>query len=329
MMSDTTGLLYIASFLILEIGLFYLQTAMKPHSIRKKVVVFIMIGLPAILLTVINTWFWPDSFPPSALPYSWFHFLFIGLTMVTGYIAIRLGRVYRRTTEEQGRLTKTDQVVFRFGIFLLCIELYKQIFLGQIFTNYQWYVFPFQFCSVPIYVCLIAPWLKKVRFKEACYSFLGIYAFIAGIGVMALPTSVFISQISICLHTMMWHGGMISIGLFLLANRRIGIEIRQWFDASTILFGFIVISIVINLIVHFAFPNQWLNAFFINPWLPSPFPVLGPILIAGQAAYGLFWGWLMYLVAYIIAFFLGGFIVYLGSGFFFRTRRVRSIVAAH
>jgi len=329
MMSDTTGLLYIASFVILEIGFFALQNVMKNQSSPKKAITFIMIFLPAILLTVINSWYFPDSFPPSAMPYSWFHFLFIGLTLITGYFAIRLGRLYRPSRENPNRSAKTDQIVFRFGIFLLCIELYKQIFLGQLFSSYQWYVFPFQFCSVPIYVCLIAPWLKKTRFKEACYSFLGIYAFIAGIGVMALPNSVFISQISICLHTMIWHGGMISIGLFLLSNRRIGTEIRQWMDASIILLGFIVLSIGINFIVHYAFPTQYLNAFFINPWLASPFPILGPILVAGQAAYGLIWGWLMYLVAYIIAFFLGGFLVYLTSGLFFRTRRARSPVPAH
>ncbi|MCX5775447.1 MAG: YwaF family protein [Firmicutes bacterium] len=327
-MSNTTGLLYIASFIILEIGLFFLQRVMKSQTNRKKAVVFIMVSLPAVLLTVINTWYWPASFPPSAMPYSWFHFLFIGLTFIVGFAAIRLGRLYRPNGESHGHLTKADQVVFRFGVFLFCIELYKQIFLGKLFGAYQWYVFPFQFCSVPIYVCLIAPWLKQSRFKEACYSFLGIYAFIAGVGVMALPNSVFISQISICIHTMLWHTGMICIGIFLLTNRRIGTEIRQWLDASLILSGFIVISIGINFIVHYAFPDQWLNAFFLNPWLASPFPVLGPILVAGQAAYGLVWGWLMYLVAYIIAFFLGGFIVYLGSGFFFRTRRVRTTIPA-
>ena len=52
---------------------------------------------------------------------------------------------------------------FLWGIIMLVSEIWKQytltFVLGQGHYN-LWYL-PFQLCSIPMYVCLLIPWVKK------------------------------------------------------------------------------------------------------------------------------------------------------------------------
>ena len=49
------------------------------------------------------------------------------------------------------------------GVFLMVTELYRQIFYYFVMgdRSIQWWTFPFQLCDVPMYLCIIAPLLKK------------------------------------------------------------------------------------------------------------------------------------------------------------------------
>ena len=316
-MSNIVGLSLIAAFLVLEAVLFVILHKVKLKEKGQRGIVLAMALLPMFLLTAVDSWDWPATINPNVdLPFSWFHFIFIALVLLFAFGATRVATLHIQKDTCEGRLSKTDWTVFVFGVLLTGIEIYKQIFYGTLFTGYQWYLFPFQFCSVPLYVCLIAPWIKNQKRKEACYSFIGIFGLIAGLAVMAYPTTVFTNQISICIHTMVWHGTMIVVGVYLVARYRIGTSLVQWKQASAILSMFILIAIVMNMAIHLFAPQIGLNPFFLSPWISSPFPVLSTILAKGQSSWGVFWGWLVYLISYILAFFLGGMLVYLVAGIF-------------
>lgn len=316
-MSNTVGLLLISAFLAVEVLLAIILHKVRGHEKGQLAILLTMVLLPALLLTAVNTWKWPPEISPNVdLPYSWFHLIFVALALLFAAGAIRLANTHIQKDLPTTKLSRTDWTVFLFGVYLLGIETYKQIFFARIFTDYQWYLFPFQFCSVPIYVCLIAPWLKNKKRKEACYSFIAIFGMIAGLAVMAMPTTVFVSEMSICIHTMIWHGGMIVIGTYLLARYRIGTAISQWIQASGVLSIFILVAIVFNMALHLFAPTLILNPFFLSPWQASPFPVLSTILTKGQGSYGVFWGWIIYLLAYVVVFYVGGLLVYLTAGIF-------------
>ncbi len=317
-MSNFVGLTLVAAFLFAELILAVLLTKGRMPNKARLPVLFAMVLLPAVLLTFLDHWDWPSTINALVdLPYSWFHFIFVALAILFAIGAVRLANEHiHKDTETTKRLSKTDWTVFLFGIFLLGIETYKQIFFGTLFTGYQWYLFPFQFCSVPMYVCLVAPWLKNKKRKDAAYAFIAIFGMIAGLAVMAIPTTVYVQRISICIHTMIWHGGMIVIGTYLLARCRIGTSIQQWLQASGVLSMFILIAIVMSMALHLFAPSIGLNPFFLSPWHASPFPVLSTLLAKGQSSYGIFWGWIIYLLAYVVVFFVGGLLVYLTTGIF-------------
>ncbi|WP_443089715.1 TMEM164 family acyltransferase [[Clostridium] scindens] len=47
------------------------------------------------------------------------------------------------------------------GILILLSELWKQWCLTYILNHrqYNWWYFPFQPCSIPMYLCLVIPWV--------------------------------------------------------------------------------------------------------------------------------------------------------------------------
>ena len=111
--------------------------------------------------------------PPSA--YGSFHlsFFLIGLLVSLG-LAILL----RRTTDRQNKV-----VLLVCGLFLVLSEIYKHLFYYYVVGegSYPWWIFPFQLCSVPMYICLIAPFLKKGGVQQALYNFMISYNFLGGL----------------------------------------------------------------------------------------------------------------------------------------------------
>ena len=101
---------------------------------------------------------WGMEKPPA---YGGFHltFTFVGLA-----VCILLAYLLRNTGERGNRI-----VLWSVGGFLALTEIYKQLFyyfyIGD--HSYQWWIFPFQLCSVPMYLCLIAPFLKKGKVQIA------------------------------------------------------------------------------------------------------------------------------------------------------------------
>lgn len=314
-MQNELGFYILGGFILLIIALLIPLIILHKQGKKawlREVFDWVLVVSPAIFLILIDKWRWGPSIgdnPMQDLPYSWFHFLFVGLMIAGAYGLYRLSKIVPHNSVYP-RLTTVDITILKIGFFLLFIELYKQFSYATLLTSYQWYLFPFQFCSVPIYVCLINPWLKPGKLKTAGYNFLAIYGFIAGMSVMALPTTVFVPQVSISIHTMLWHGMMVIIGTYLLSQQNIGKSSGQVIGASYVLYGFIGIALFINVVLHYAAPFIGLNAFFLSPWEAAHIPIIRIAYDTLLLTHGQTIAWLAYLICYVLLFSLGGWAVY-------------------
>ena len=95
---------------------------------------------------------------------------------------------------------------------------------SQILFDYQWYAFPFQFCSTPMYIGLLAAVVKRKSLHIRLCSYLATYALFAGICVMAYPVTVFIDTVGINIQTMVCHGSMITTGIVLLRTGYVKVD---------------------------------------------------------------------------------------------------------
>lgn len=198
--------------------------------------------------------------------YGWFHLLALTI-VVTGAIiaAVKM----RKVTDRQLRL-----ILLVFSGTLLTFEVYKQlIFSYQANWDYQWYAFPFQFCSTPMYVGLAAGMMKNTRIREALLAFLGTYGLFSGAAVMFYPSTVFVGTIGINIQTMVHHGSMAVIGVGLLATQ-VRLESRTIGKAAPVFLALMVIAMALNQVHNRFIADGTFNMFFINPLYENGIPIL-------------------------------------------------------
>lgn len=201
-----------------------------------------------------------------SLSASWFHYLSIALVIIGSIMAItRLKGISEK---------KLNLVLIIFSVILLSFEVYKQlIFSYQADWSYQWYAFPFQFCSTPMYVSLLAGLIKNKKVKEALISFLATFGLFAGIAVIIYPATVFVQTIGINIQTMVHHGGMAIMGIGLLANH-VKVKWSSVVKASLVFASLMVIAMIMNGIFNAYIHDGTFNMFFINHKFENGIPVL-------------------------------------------------------
>ena len=229
------------------------------------------------------------------IPYffSWFHVLC--LSMLIALAALIIAR--RRYITEK----LTDRILLGFWITVTAFEIIKQIcFSYSPLTDtwaYQWYTFPFQFCSSILYVLPVALFFKSKKLKDFIYCFMATYNLFAGIAVMLYPGDVFTSNPVINVQTMVHHGLMILSAVLIVATRRIEL------NPKTVLKGFPVFTVLISIAMIFnkVFASKpGLNLFYIDVE-GCHLPILN--LVSGNVPY------VVFLIIYFIGFTLCAFVV--------------------
>lgn len=234
--------------------------------------------------------------------YGWFHLLCILLT-VAGCVFVSLK--CRNLSDRRVRAT-----VGCTAALLILLEIYKQLnFAYDSETgewSYAWSAFPFQFCSTPMYVMAAAAFCKKGKLQTKLYEFLSTYGLFAGLLVMLYPASVFTETIGINIQTMIHHGMMIVIGVFLYASGRVRIERRTvWRAAPVFLVLFLAALLMNGVYAVCGDPEQNFNMFYLSPRGSAPvgfidvlFDVIPyPIILTGYAAGFTFAGFLTTMAA--------------------------------
>ena len=230
------------------------------------------------------------------IAYGWYHIL--SIAVVIG-LCIFLGIKFRNASEKG-----IKRFLLIMSIIMIALEIYKQLVFS--YTpgkgwDYQWYAFPFQFCSTPMYVCLVAALVKKGKFQECLYSFLATFSLFAGLAVMFYPGDVFMGLVGINIQTMVHHGGMLLIGVVLLASKSVKLEHKTIIKASYVFLTLVGAAILFSCIYVWLGGTETFNLFFISPYYPSTLPVFN--IIYQKVPY------IVFLLLYILSFVFIAYVV--------------------
>ena len=228
--------------------------------------------------------------------YGWFHIVSLVLTVVATVLLCRFGKNWN-----------PRKVVLVTAILVSVLEIYKQInysfsYEGGITFDYQWYAFPFQFCSTPMYVGLLAGLTRKGRVQDAAMAYLATYSIFAGVCVMLYPATVFIRTVGINIQTMICHGSMIVIGVWLLYTGRVEGKHRSILKAIPVFAVCVALAVVMNEIAHATglLERETFDMFFISPYGTPSLPVYS--LVQGVVPFP--WCLVIYILAFSLAAYL-------------------------
>lgn len=237
-------------------------------------------------------------------PYGWFHLLFFALSIA---LAAVLCLTHKRRDERGVR-----RIVFGVAIAVALLEIYKQINYSFSYTegiqfDFQWYAFPFQFCSLPMYVGLLTGIFRKGRIHQALCAFLATYAVFAGLCVMLYPVQVFISVIGINIQTMICHGSMITVGVYLLYSGYVKLEHKTMLYALPVFCAGVVCAMILNELAFVTglLKEHTFNMFFISPHCEPSLPVYSTV--QGIIPYP------FCLIVYVVAFSLAAYLILLAA----------------
>ena len=233
--------------------------------------------------------------------YGWFHLMFIGIFVTLCVLSVVLAKKHR--TEKSFKI-----VVWVSWAIMFLFEVYKQLVYsfkvraGVPTWHYQWYAFPFQLCSTPLFVLPIIGCLKPGKFRDALMSFISTFAFFGGFVVFAYPGDVFTSLIGINIQTMVHHGLQLVTGIYFVAYNREKINYKYYLRAVYVFAVMIGIAMILNAIVP-NFTEETFNMFYFSPKFPCTLPLLS--LIYPKVPY------LVFLLLYILGFCLVAFIIHI------------------
>ena len=207
--------------------------------------------------SIVESTAWPMTAPA---PYSFFHIAFtaVGLTaavFLAYYTAKRIKSfgIYR--------------LLFCCGLLLTASECWKQLFLYYVVNGetYDWWYFPFQLCSLPMYFCLALPFVPS-KYKTILCTFMQDFNLLGGIMALAEPSGLLHPYWFLTLHGLIWHLLLIYIGLVIAFARLSDTSIRGLVRIVPLFCACCLIAFVINVTAK---PLGAADMFYISPYYPS------------------------------------------------------------
>ena len=227
--------------------------------------------------------------------YGWFHILWLVLSVAVGVLLCLL---YKK-----GYITNIRRVILIFAITAIILEVYKMINFGfdyedGIEYSFPWGSFPWQFCSTPMFIGLIAG-LTKGKVHDFCCSFLATFAIFAGAAVMLYPSTVFIPTIGINIQTMICHGSMITLGIFLYYTNHVKTEFKTILKAIPVFMICVGLAVIMNEIGHKVglTEDHYFNLFYISRHEDPHLPVYSSV----QEVVGYPWCLIIYIIGFSAA----------------------------
>lgn len=177
----------------------------------------------------------------------------------------------------------SDRIFFLCGVLMLCSEIWKQLVLTFSLGHgtYNWWYFPFQLCSIPMYLLLVYPWIRKEGARRMLLAFLMTYCPLGGIAVFADTSGLQYPLPALTVHSWTWHILLILVGISagavyfgrlrssakeILFSRALSeaLPLRPFFHATVLYLSCCLIAELFNL----TFDRFGLiNMFYINPHL--------------------------------------------------------------
>lgn len=206
-------------------------------------------------------------------PFGAFHCVCLAVTLISMVLAVYF------------TIKKPDKTLYFFFVLSTVVmwlgEAYKQFY--ESFPNgkfvYQWYYFPFQFCSTPLYVYLLCSILKKGKLYDALSLYSGTYCLFAGATVLLIsPTTVLGTgngNYGIATQSMLHHTLMMATGASALTySAKRGITVKLFLQNILVYLSLLAIAEILN----FGLPvwtGQNVNMYFISASYPTEGNPLG------------------------------------------------------
>lgn len=193
-------------------------------------------------------------------PWGMFHILML-LTGVP--LTIFLGWKTRHITPQQHR-----RLLFILGIVLILLELYKQLFSNAIVNHhtYDWWIFPFQLCSLPMYLCILLPFLKE-RIASIIETFLMDFTILGASMALLFPEDMMHVFITLTAHAFLWHFILLFIGFHIACYRK---TFAKYHHVVLLFFLTAALATCFNMMFH-TYGN--IDMFYISPYIPFSQPV--------------------------------------------------------
>lgn len=154
------------------------------------------------------------------------------------------------------------------GIFMSVSEVWKQWYLTYRLNNgeYDWWYFPFQLCSIAMYILLLLPRLKNTRLRSILLAFLMNYSLLGGIAVFADTSGLHYPTAILTVHSYLWHILLIIIGLaagiaYYMENKA-NLYSGSFMGSTFLYLGCCITAAILNQILD---SYGDINLFYINP----------------------------------------------------------------
>ena len=250
-----------------------------------------------VIIGILNMTAWRMDAPQL---FGGFH---IFASLIAAAIAFAAARFLARSISGHAnpdrRLARTLSVT---GWILVILEVWKQLFLFFIVNNgaYDWWFFPFQLCSVPMYLCILLPAVRK-KARRVFLTFMCGYTFVSAAATLIYPADILRSYTALTLHGFIWHGMLLFISLLTAFCGAADSSPRGLAKAAGLFSLLCVIAVIINaaseplMQSHPGLPHSWAAMFYLNPYHISPQPVVDAV----QKTAGIAAGLLLYVIVII------------------------------
>lgn len=182
---------------------------------------------------------------------------------------------------------RIEKILFFIGIFLLTSEILKQLLLTFVVNvgHYNLWYFPFQLCSLPMYLLVLYPFLHTQSARNTTLGFLATYNLLGGIAVFFDTSGMHYPLLILTVHSYLWHILLIVTGILsgiLLVQKSATVPSLSYFkdmkrqltDASMhhllpsfsrITLLYILFALIAEYLNHILDSFGEINLFYINP----------------------------------------------------------------
>lgn len=228
-------------------------------------------------------------------PYGWFHLMFFALSFGA---AVLLCFLYKK-----GIIKNVKRVVFVTAVIVIILEVYKLLCFGisyedDISYSFPWGSFPWQFCSTPMYIGFLVG-VTRGKIHNALCCFLATFAVFAGTAVMFYPADVFVTTVGINIQTMICHGSMLTIGIFLFYTNYVKAELKTLLKAIPVFSGCLAIAVILNEVGHAVglTEDHFFNMFYVSRHEDGHLPVYSSV----QEVVPYPWCFILYILGFSLA----------------------------
>ena len=172
---------------------------------------------------------------------------------------------------------KRIRILAFLGWLMALSEIYKQLFLYYIVNEgaFDWWFFPFQLCSVPMYMCILLP-LVKEKVQTVLLTFMTGFTFLSAVCALIYPEDMLRPYVSLTVHGFAWHGVLLLISIVAGASGMADLTLKGYLRSVWLFLGLAAAAVGINVIGERMSAGSALssypNMFYLSPFHPSNQP---------------------------------------------------------